>query len=164
IMQESRLFNVDTGETVTMRSKESAHDYRYFPEPDLVPLRVSEAWQQRALESMPELPAARRERIVGSYGLRDYDAQVLTATREISDYFEQVVQASGDPRASANWVMGDLAALLKAEDKDIADSPVTAANLGKLIAMIRDGKLTGKLAKEIFPKMFASGDAPDAIM
>jgi aspartyl-tRNA(Asn)/glutamyl-tRNA(Gln) amidotransferase subunit B len=160
IVQETRLFNVDTGETVSMRSKESAHDYRYFPEPDLVPLRVSDSWVQRAKESMPELPSSRRQRIEGTYGLREYDAQVLTATREISDYFEQVMKASGDARAAANWVMGDLAAALKTAGKEIADSPVSAENLGKLISL----NISGKLAKEIFPKMFDSGDAPEAIM
>jgi aspartyl-tRNA(Asn)/glutamyl-tRNA(Gln) amidotransferase subunit B len=103
-------------------------------------------------------------RFVESYGLREYDAQVLTATREISDYFEQIAKASGDARAAANWVMGDLAALLKEAGKEIAESPVSAANLGKLIALVAQGKISGKLAKEIFPKMFASGDDPEAIL
>jgi aspartyl-tRNA(Asn)/glutamyl-tRNA(Gln) amidotransferase subunit B len=164
IPQETRLFNPDTGVTVSMRSKESAHDYRYFPEPDLVPVRVSKAWLDRVRGETPELPSSRRTRFVESYGLREYDAQVLTATRELSDYFEQVVQASGDARASANWVMGDLAALLKEAGKEITESPVSAANLGKLIALMAQGKISGKLAKEIFPKMFTSGDDPEAIM
>src|SRR5207237_4306158 len=108
VLQETRLFNPDTGETVGMRSKEHAHDYRYFPEPDLVPLRVSETWLDSIRAKMPELPAARRARFIESFGLRGYDAQVLTSTRAMSDYFEKVAEASGDPRASANWVMGDL--------------------------------------------------------
>jgi aspartyl-tRNA(Asn)/glutamyl-tRNA(Gln) amidotransferase subunit B len=164
VAQETRLFNPDTGETVGMRSKEHAHDYRYFPEPDLVPLRVSEAWLGQIRESMPELPAARRERFVKVYGLREYDAQVLTATRAMSDYFEKVAVAAGDPRAAANWVMGDLAGLLKQENKEITDSPVSAENLGRLVALIAQGKISGKLAKEVFPKMFATGDAPETIM
>ena len=164
IAQETRLFNSDTGVTVSMRSKESAHDYRYFPEPDLVPVRVSEQWLERVRSATPELPASRRARFVESYGLREYDAQVLTATREISDYFEQVVKASGDARAAANWVMGDLTALLKEAGKEVSESPVSAANLGRLIVLIGEGKISGKLAKEIFPKMFASGDDPEAIM
>jgi aspartyl-tRNA(Asn)/glutamyl-tRNA(Gln) amidotransferase subunit B len=147
-----------------MRSKESAHDYRYFPEPDLVPVRVSEAWLERLRSSTPELPASRRARFVESYGLREYDAHVLTSTREISDYFEQVVKASGDARASANWVMGELAAALKEAGKDIDASPVSAGSLGRLVALIGEGKISGKLAKEIFSKMFASGDSPEAIM
>src|SRR5579862_3319177 len=120
VMQETRLFNVETGETVGMRSKEHAHDYRYFPEPDLVPVRISDAWMARITENMPELPAARRERFVETYGLREYDAEVLTATRAIGDYFEKVAAASGDTRSAANWVMGELAGLLKQEGKEIA--------------------------------------------
>src|SRR6476469_7907339 len=104
VLQETRLFNPDTGETVSMRSKEHAHDYRYFPEPDLVPLRVSETWLKTIRDAMPELPAARRARFIEAFGLREYDAQVLTSTRAISDYFEKVAAASGDPRAAANWV------------------------------------------------------------
>jgi aspartyl-tRNA(Asn)/glutamyl-tRNA(Gln) amidotransferase subunit B len=164
VMQETRLFNVDTGETVGMRSKEHAHDYRYFPEPDLVPLRVSEAWLGRIRDAMPELPAARRARFLESYGLRPYDAEVLTATRALSDYFEQAAKVAGDPRSAANWVMGDLSGLLKAEGRDITESPVSAENLGRLVALIAQGKINGKLAKEIFPKMFETGDPPDAIM
>jgi len=162
VIQETRLYNVATGETVGMRSKEHAHDYRYFPEPDLVPLRVSDAWISEILERMPELPAARRKRFVESYGLRDYDASVLTATRAMSDYFEKVAQASGDARAAANWVMGDLAGLLAGTE--IAESPVSAENLGRLVALIKEGKLSGKLAKDILPKMFSTGEGPDAIV
>lgn len=164
VMQETRLFNPATGETVTMRSKENAHDYRYFPEPDLVPLKISEAWQDEVRAGMTELPASRRARFMGEYGLREYDAQVLTAERETSDYFEQVVKASGDARAAANWVMGDLAALLKALDKDITASPVSAENLGRLIRLINDGKISGKIAKDLLPKMAESGDSPDTLV
>ncbi|MBV8841755.1 MAG: Asp-tRNA(Asn)/Glu-tRNA(Gln) amidotransferase subunit GatB [Bryobacterales bacterium] len=164
IMQETRLFNPDTGETAGMRSKEHAHDYRYFPEPDLVPLRVSEAWLGTIRESMPELPASRRARFITAYGLREYDAEVLTLTRAMGDYFEQVAQVSGNARAAANWVMGDLAGLLKAGGKDIAESPVGAENLGRLIALIAQNKINSKLAKEILPKMFATGDGPEPIM
>jgi aspartyl-tRNA(Asn)/glutamyl-tRNA(Gln) amidotransferase subunit B len=164
VMQETRSFNIEAGATVGMRSKEHAHDYRYFPEPDLIPLRVSETWMASIREAMPELPAARRKRFVETYGLRDYDAQVLTSTRDVSDYFEKVATVAGDPRAAANWVMGELAGALKDDGKEIADSPVSAVNLGTLIALISQGKISGKLAKEIFAKMFATGDAPEAIM
>ena len=164
VMQETRLFNADTGETVGMRSKEHAHDYRYFPEPDLVPLRVSGAWMARIREAMPELPAARRKRFVESYGLREYDAQVLTQTRAMSDYFEKAAAAAGDARAAANWVMGDLAALLKQDSGEIGESPVTPENLGRLVALIAQEKISGKMAKEIFPKMFATGEAAEAIL
>src|SRR5258707_5857779 len=164
VAQARRSHNAGAGETGGMRSKEHAHDYRYFPEPDLVPLRVSEAWMARIRDAMPELPQARRARFIDAYGLREYDAQVLTSTRETSDYFETVARLSGDPRAAANWVMGELAGALKAEGKEIADAPVSAENLGALVALIAQGKVGGKLAKEIFSKMFATGDAPGDIM
>ena len=164
VIQETRLFNVDTGETVGMRSKEHAHDYRYFPEPDLAPLCVGEAWLNRVRKRMPELPAARRTRFVESYGLREYDAEVLTLTRAAGDYFEKVASVSGDARATANWVMGDLAGLLKQEGKEIGDSPVSAEHLGELVKLIAQSKISGKLAKEIFPKMFSTGEAPETIM
>jgi aspartyl-tRNA(Asn)/glutamyl-tRNA(Gln) amidotransferase subunit B len=162
VTQETRSFNVETGETVSMRSKEDAHDYRYFPEPDLVPLRVSEAWMTRIRGEMPELPAARRQRFIEAYGLTEYNAGVLTATRAAGDYFEKVAAVSGDARAAANWVMGDLAALLKEQGVEIAESPLSAENLGGLLKMIAEGKISGKIAKEILPKML-SGDTAEAI-
>lgn len=164
VVQETRLFNVESGETVGMRSKEHAHDYRYFPEPDLAPLRVSEHWLNEIKGKLPELPTDRRERFVKSYELREYDAQVLTLTRETGDYFEAAAQVSGDGRTTANWVVGDLMGLLKAAGKAIEQSPVPAAHLGELVALINKGELSGKLAKEILPKMFESGEAPSAIM
>jgi aspartyl-tRNA(Asn)/glutamyl-tRNA(Gln) amidotransferase subunit B len=162
VIQETRLFNVETGETVGMRSKEHAHDYRYFPEPDLLPLRISEEWLAEVRKRTPELPASRRKRFIESYGLREYDAGVLTATRALSDYFERSASVAGDPRAAANWVMGDLAGLLKG--RDITESPVSAENLGRLVALIGEGKISGKLAKEILPKMFDTGETADAII
>jgi aspartyl-tRNA(Asn)/glutamyl-tRNA(Gln) amidotransferase subunit B len=164
VVQETRLFDPGAGETMGMREKEHAHDYRYFPEPDLVPLRVSQAWLDRVRSEMPELPAARRARFISEYGLREYDAQVLTATRELADYFERTARISGDPKAAANWVMGDLLGALKSEGKDIAESPVSAENLGELVRLIASGEISGKLAKEIFAQMMATGEAPRAIM
>jgi len=162
VEQETRLYNVATGETVGMRSKEHAHDYRYFPEPDLVPLRVSEPWLGRIREGMPELPADKRKRFIENYGMREYDAQVLTATRAISDYFEKAAAVSADPRTTANWVAGDLMGALKG--RDITESPVSAEQLGELTGLIANGELSGKLAKEIFAKMFAGGESARAIM
>jgi aspartyl-tRNA(Asn)/glutamyl-tRNA(Gln) amidotransferase subunit B len=164
IVQETRLYNPDLDETFAMRSKEEAHDYRYFPEPDLVPLTVSAEWLARVKASMPELPAGRRKRFVEQHGLREYDAQVLTATRELADYYEIVAKACGDARAAANWVTGDLAALLKAAGKEVDESPVSPERLGELISLIASGELTGKLAKEILPRMFETGEAARAIM
>src|SRR5664280_3170633 len=161
VVQETRLYNPDLDETFSMRSKEDAHDYRYFPEPDLVPLRIGEKWLAEVRESMPELPARKRARFTGEFGLSDYDAGVLTATRAASEYFETAAQVSGNPKMAANWVMGDLMALLKAEGKEIADSPVSAANLGQLVKLIASQELSGKLAKQIFPKMFSTGEPAD---
>jgi aspartyl-tRNA(Asn)/glutamyl-tRNA(Gln) amidotransferase subunit B len=163
IAQETRLYNPEAGETFSMRSKEDAHDYRYFPEPDLVPLGIGEAWLNELRDSMPELPARKRARFLESYGLSEYDAGVLTQTRAASDYFDAVAKLSGDPKSAANWVMGELMALLKAAGREIAASPVSPEHLAELIRMIASGQLSGKLAKEIFPKMFAAGEAPAAI-
>jgi aspartyl-tRNA(Asn)/glutamyl-tRNA(Gln) amidotransferase subunit B len=162
VEQETRLYNVATGETAGMRSKEHAHDYRYFPEPDLVPLRVSEAWLDRIRTEMPELPSDKRKRFIESYGLREYDAQVLTATRAISDYFETVAATAGDPRTAANWVTGDLMGALKG--RDISEAPVPAERLGELVALIAKGEISGKLAKDIFAKMIETGDSARAII
>jgi aspartyl-tRNA(Asn)/glutamyl-tRNA(Gln) amidotransferase subunit B len=162
VEQETRLYNVASGETAGMRSKESAHDYRYFPEPDLVPLRVSEAWLGRIRESTPELPVVKRKRFVDEYGLREYDAQVLTATRAISDYFEKTAVTAGDPKTAANWVTGDLMGALKG--REISEAPVSAEGLGELVGLIAKGEISGKLAKEIFAKMLETGDGARVIM
>ena len=164
IQQESRLYDAVSGVTVGMRSKEHAHDYRYFPEPDLVPLRVSDHWLHEVKSRLPELPADRRDRFVNEYGLREYDAQVLSLTRATGDYFEIAAKASGDGRLTANWVVGDLMGLLNAAGKEIESSPISAAHLGELVALINKGELSGKLAKEILPKMFETADGPSVIM
>jgi aspartyl-tRNA(Asn)/glutamyl-tRNA(Gln) amidotransferase subunit B len=164
IPQETRMFNPDTGETATMRSKEHAHDYRYFPEPDLAPLRLADAWLEEIRSHMPELPLRMRARFMDSYGLKAYDAEVLTANRAIAEYYERVAGAAGEPKAAANWVMGDLMGALNAEGKEIADSPVTPERLGELVALIRKGEISGKIAKEVFAKMLSSGEAAPAIV
>ena len=165
VIQETRLYNPDTGETVSMRSKEAAHDYRYFPEPDLLPLRISQAWMAQIKSTMPELPPAKRVRFIQDYGLREYDTQVLTQTRELSEFFERVVKASGgEGRLAANWVTGDLAGALKADAKEIGESPLSAERLGELVKLIASGEISGKLAKEIFAKMWTSNDTAGAIM
>jgi aspartyl-tRNA(Asn)/glutamyl-tRNA(Gln) amidotransferase subunit B len=164
VVQETRLYNPDLDETFTMRSKEDAHDYRYFPEPDLVPLRISSEWLSSVEGAMPELPGRKRQRFIQELGLREYDAEVLTQTRAASEYFETAAAVSGDAKTAANWVMGDLMGMLKAEGKEIAESPVSPEHLGQLVKLIATGELSGKLAKEIFPRMFATGDAPAAIV
>jgi aspartyl-tRNA(Asn)/glutamyl-tRNA(Gln) amidotransferase subunit B len=164
VVQETRLYNADLGETFAMRSKEDAHDYRYFPEPDLVPLEIDEAWLERVRGSVPELPARKRARFVEEFGLREYDAEVLTQSRAAAEYFETAATVSGDPKSAANWVMGDLMGLLKAEGKEISESPVSAEALGELVKLIAAGELSRKLAKEVFPKMFATGRSAAAIV
>jgi aspartyl-tRNA(Asn)/glutamyl-tRNA(Gln) amidotransferase subunit B len=164
IDQETRLYDSESGRTFGMRSKEQAHDYRYFPEPDLIPLHVSEHWLNEVRAKLPELPGDRRERFVREYGVREYDAQVLTLTREMGDYYEAAVRAGGDGRITANWVTGDLAALLKAAGREISDSPIPPQHLGELVGLIGKGELSGKLAKEILPKMFETGDPAPVIM
>src|SRR5271165_778948 len=162
VVQETRLYNVATGETVSMRSKEHAHDYRYFPEPDLVPLRISDAWRERIARNLPELPADKRARFIKTYGIREYDAQVLTQSQALSGYFERAAAVSGDGKTTANWVLGDLLGALKGQDID--ESPVSAERLGELLALIGKGEISGKLAKEVFVKMFATGEPANVIM
>jgi aspartyl-tRNA(Asn)/glutamyl-tRNA(Gln) amidotransferase subunit B len=164
VTQETRLYDPETGETAGMRSKEHAHDYRYFPEPDLVPLDVGEAWLAAIAATVPELPARKRARFLHQHGLSEYDVEVLTATRAIAEYYETAAAVSGEPKTAANWVMGDLLGLLKAGGKEISDSPVSARHLGELVGLIARGEISGKMAKEIFAKMFAGGEAPGAII
>jgi aspartyl-tRNA(Asn)/glutamyl-tRNA(Gln) amidotransferase subunit B len=164
VIQETRLYNPDLGETFGMRSKEEAHDYRYFPEPDLVPLRISEAWLSRIRGAMPELPGDKRRRFIEQFGLREYDAQVLTQSRPLAEYFEKAAEVSGDPKLAANWLSGDLLGLLKAAGKEIEESPVSAERLGELVGLVAKGELTGKLAKDVLAKMLETGGSPRAIV
>jgi aspartyl-tRNA(Asn)/glutamyl-tRNA(Gln) amidotransferase subunit B len=157
VVQETRLWNADKGTSHSMRSKENAHDYRYFPEPDLPPLRVDAAWQARVKESLPELPLARRQRFIDAHGLSPYDAGVLTAERAISDYFEAVLGAGADAKLAANWISSELLARLNRDDKPIAAAPMSAAHLAELIALIGNQTISGKIAKDVFDKMWTSG-------
>jgi aspartyl-tRNA(Asn)/glutamyl-tRNA(Gln) amidotransferase subunit B len=165
IAQETRLYDPERDETRTMRSKEDAHDYRYFPDPDLLPLEVSADWLRQTEAALPELPQARRERYVRDLALPAYDAGVLTASREISDYFEDLVHALPDQaKLCSNWVMGELSARLNREERDLADAPVSSRQLAGLLRRIADGTLSGKLAKEVFEAIWAGeGDADQII-
>ncbi len=157
ITQETRLWNVPAGRTEPMRSKEYAHDYRYFPEPDLLPVRVSEAMKARVLQEMPELPAARRARFASQYGITPYDAGVLTATRELADYFEQTVRAGAAAKTAANWIQTELLRRLHAAGQEIVASRIRPAALAGLIALVDRGAVTAASAKAIFAKMFDTG-------
>lgn len=165
VVQETRLYDPDRHETRTMRTKEEAHDYRYFPDPDLLPLVLDEAFIQSARNRLPELPDAKKQRFVEEYGLSDYDARVLTASRELADYYEAVVrELEGEPKLCANWVMGDLAAALNKEDRDITESPVSASMLAGMLRRIQDKTISGKIAKQVFEAMWnGEGDADTII-
>ncbi|MEO6145500.1 MAG: Asp-tRNA(Asn)/Glu-tRNA(Gln) amidotransferase subunit GatB [Sulfuriferula sp.] len=165
VRQETRLYDPDRNETRTMRSKEDAHDYRYFPDPDLLPLVISEEWIERTRAAMPELPEAMRIRFMAQYGLPAYDAGLLTAGKALAAYFEALVAAvGGEAKTCANWVMGDLSAALNRNELDIADSPVSHAQLAALIQRITDGTLSGKLAKEVFEALWQGEGDVDAII
>jgi aspartyl-tRNA(Asn)/glutamyl-tRNA(Gln) amidotransferase subunit B len=164
VVQETRLYDPDRDETRSMRSKEDAHDYRYFPDPDLLPLAVSESWIDAVRAVLPELPEAKRGRYVATLGLTPYDAATLTASREMAQYFEDVVAAGTDAKLAANWVMGELAAALNRADLDVAASPVAPAALAQLLARVRDNTISGKIAKEVFDAMWAGEGGADAII
>ena len=163
VVQETRLFDPGRGETRSMRSKEDAHDYRYFPDPDLLPLVLDEAWVAQLRESLPELPDAKRARFTSDYGLSPYDAAVLVSERAIADYFEAVAKGR-DAKQAANWITGDLFGLLNRTNSSIETSPISAAALGKLLDLIGDATISGKIAKQVFDIMAETGDDPAAIV
>ena len=163
IDQETRLYDPDRDETRSMRSKEEAHDYRYFPDPDLLPLELEQSWVDAIRETLPELPDQKKHRFINDYGLSTVDAGTLVAERETAEFFEQV--ASGrDAKIAANWVMGELFGALNRSNTDIGGSPVSAAHLGKLVDLIGDGTVSNRLAKDVFEIMFDTGDDPEKIV
>jgi aspartyl-tRNA(Asn)/glutamyl-tRNA(Gln) amidotransferase subunit B len=164
VVQETRLWNADRGETVSMRSKEEAHDYRYFPEPDLPLLRVAPEWTEEVRRSLPELPAEKRRRFVEEYGLPDYDAGVLTQARAIADYFEAAAIQGGHAKAVSNRVMNEVLRKLNEESRDVDASPVSPESLAALVGLIEKGTISGKIAKDVFEKMWTSGEGPAAIV
>jgi len=161
--QETRLFDPDRGETRSMRSKEESHDYRYFPDPDLLPLELAQSWVDAIRESLPELPDEKKHRFMGEYGLSVDDAAQLIAERETAEYFEAVAEGR-DPKIAANWVTGELFGALNRTDTDLSASTVSADMLGKLVDLISDGTLSNRLAKEVFEIMFETGDDPEKIV
>nr|WP_153110651.1 Asp-tRNA(Asn)/Glu-tRNA(Gln) amidotransferase subunit GatB [Propionivibrio limicola] len=167
IEQATVLFDPDTGETRAMRSKEDAHDYRYFPDPDLLPLIIDRDWVERTRSAMPELPAAKKQRFMADYNLSAYDATTLTSSLEIADYYEAAVAVAGNAAAKpcANWVMVDLAARLNKDGKELADSPVSAAQLGGLVARIADNTISNNIAKKVFEALWnGEGRSADEII
>lgn len=164
IEQETRLYDADRGVTQSMRSKEEAHDYRYFPEPDLVPMRVEQPWVERVRAELPELPDAKRQRYVDAYGLPDYDAEVLTADRELAAYFEQTVDLFNQPKVVSNWVMGDLMRELNRHHITPDQAPVTPVHLAGMLKLVDDGTISGKIAKTVFDEMYQSGQQAQEVV
>jgi aspartyl-tRNA(Asn)/glutamyl-tRNA(Gln) amidotransferase subunit B len=163
IDQETRLFDAAKGETRSMRSKEEAHDYRYFPDPDLLPLELEQAWVDALAKDLPELPDAKRTRFMKDYGLSAYDANVLVAERESADFFEAVAKGT-DGKLAANWVNNELFGRLNKEGKEIGSSPITTTQLGGLVRLIADGTISGKIAKDLFEILWTEGGDPAEIV
>src|SRR5262249_47063922 len=163
IDQETRLFDARKGETRSMRSKEEAHDYRYFPDPDLLPLELEDAWIARIEKELPELPDSKRDRFIKDYGLSAYDSVVLIAERATADYFETVARGR-DGKAAANWVINELFGRLNKESKAIDETPVSAGQLGAIIDLIGKGTISGKIAKDIFEIVWTEGGEPSEIV
>jgi aspartyl-tRNA(Asn)/glutamyl-tRNA(Gln) amidotransferase subunit B len=164
IRQETRLWNIDRGETAVMRSKEEAHDYRYFPDPDLVPLKLEKEWIEGCRKYVTELPAARLQRFVSEFALSEYDAGVLTASKAVADYFESCVKLFNQPKTVSNWVMGELIRELNNSGTDASASPVSPERLVGLLQMVDKGMISLKVAREIFPEVYLSGKEPDQIV
>jgi len=165
VVQETLLWDADRGVTNSMRSKEEAHDYRYFPDPDLVPVVIDEAWVAEIRKTMPELPDQRKKRFIDELGLPDYDAEVLTSSRELADYFEAALAGYPNGKKLSNWLMTELMRLMKGEEAlDISQCPVSPQNLAALLAMVDAGTISGKIAKTVFEEMMVSGKDPEAVV
>ncbi|KQC06986.1 MAG: glutamyl-tRNA amidotransferase [Smithella sp. SDB] len=164
IVQETRLWDDAQGVTNSMRSKEEAHDYRYFPDPDLVPILVDEVWVEKVRENLPELPLAKRERFVKEYQIPAYDAGVLTADKALANYYEEVVKLSLKPKVASNWIMGDVMRFLNEDKLDIRRCPIKAESLADMIRLIEEGAISGKMAKEVVEDMYKTGKSPQDII
>ncbi len=164
VVQETRLWNPDQNRTGSMRGKEEAHDYRYFPDPDLLPLVVDDGWIEEIKKSLPELPAAKQARFIKDYNLSGEDAARLTASRALADYFEACLTHFPQPRPVGNWILGSLLGLLHAQEKAIDQTPVSAANLAGLLKLIDQNIISGKMAKTVFDDMAKTGRPPKAIV
>jgi aspartyl-tRNA(Asn)/glutamyl-tRNA(Gln) amidotransferase subunit B len=164
VVQETRLWDVDQGITISMRGKEEAHDYRYFPDPDLVPLKVEEDWIEKIRTNLPELPDQKRERFIRQYQIPEYDAEILTSTRAMANYFEECVRFFREPKIVSNWMMGDLLRELKRDEREIDQCPVTPKHLSEMLSMLKEGTISGKIAKDVFEEMYRTGEHPEKIV
>jgi aspartyl-tRNA(Asn)/glutamyl-tRNA(Gln) amidotransferase subunit B len=157
VVQETRLWDPQKGITESMRGKEEAHDYRYFPDPDLVPLTVSSEWVEEIKQGLPELPLQRKDRFVREYQIPEYDAGVITSSKTLADYYEECVRIFPEPKQVSNWIMGDLLRLLKEDDREVEECPVTPTQLAEMLGLIKDGTISGKIAKTVFEDMYKTG-------
>ena len=164
VIQETRLWNDAKSATESMRGKEESHDYRYFPDPDLIPVTVTPEWIEEIRSTLPELPKEKRARFVTEYGVPEYDAEVLTSTRALADYFEAAVKTFNQPKAVSNWIMSELLRELKENESDVADCPVRPEHLAGLLRMIHEGKITGKIGKPVFEEMYRTGRPAETII
>jgi len=164
VIQETRLYDAAQGITVSMRGKEEAHDYRYFPDPDLVPLKVEESWVEEIRRTLPELPTQKKDRFVREYQIPEYDAEILTATKVMANYYEESVRLFPEPKAVSNWIMGDFLKELKRDEREIDQCPVTPGHLAEMLKMIKAGTISGKIAKDVFEEMYRSGGRPEKIV
>ena len=164
VVQETRRWDESQGKTFSMRGKEEAHDYRYFPDPDLVRLHIDDEWKARVRASIPELPDARQARYIEQYGLSSYDAGVLTASMKLSDFFEESLKHTSDAKASANWIMGDLLGYLNANNLELDGVQITGQGLGEMIQLIEKGTISTKIAKTVFKSMLETGKSPQKIV
>ncbi|GAA5421268.1 Asp-tRNA(Asn)/Glu-tRNA(Gln) amidotransferase subunit GatB [Tetragenococcus halophilus] len=164
LQQETRRFDEATGETVLMRVKEGSSDYRYFPEPDIPNFEIDNAWVDKIRESLPEMPKDRRQRYINELGIPEYDAKVLTLSKEMSDFFEETIQQGADAKQASNWLMGDVSAYLNSEKLDLADTQLTASNLAGMIQLISDGTISSKIAKKVFQELIEKGGEPKEIV
>lgn len=164
VVQETRLWDANQGVTLSMRGKEEAHDYRYFPDPDLVPLRVDGKWIEEIRQGLPELPDQKKERFVKDYKIPEYDAEILTSTRAMANYYEECVGLFPEPKTVSNWMMGDLLRELKHDEREIEECPVTPKHLAEMLKMLKEGTISGKIAKDVFEEMYRTGAPPDQIV
>lgn len=164
VVQETRLFDANTGITISMRGKEEAHDYRYFPDPDLVPLRIDEHWIEEIRASLPELPDQKKERFIQQYQIPEYDAEILTSTKAMANYFEETVSLFPEPKTVSNWIMVELLRELKRDEREIDQCPITPRHLAGMLALIKNGTISGKIAKDVFEEMYRTGEEAEKIV
>ena len=164
VVQETRLWDTQKGITVSMRGKEEAHDYRYFPDPDLVPIEIDNGWIEKIRKTLPELPSDKVKRFVADYGIPEYDAEVLSVSRALANYYEETARLSGQPKAASNWIMGDLLRFLKEDDREIEESSVTPTHIAEMIKLIDNGTISGKIAKTVMEEMYKTGKMPEDVV